>query len=144
MSLKEKLQFYTKLAIKVGYIYYWVVTIFVSVLLYFILKIIFYKAICSKLNSPVISQPLINLPTLFILVFIFIQVLIYQHIHRIYTNSLSETIKPVKRTFDVVKVRIIHVATFGISIQILLIAVMLVYYGVVSYYWIPFAILDGQ
>jgi hypothetical protein len=103
------------LAIKVGYIHYWLATIFVSVVLYFILKLIFYKAICSKLNVAVISQPLINLPTLFILVFFFIQILVYQHIHRIYTNSLSETIKPVKRTFDVVKVRIIHVATFGIS-----------------------------
>lgn len=49
-----------------------------------------------------------------------------------------------KRTFDVVKVRVIHIATFGISVEMLMIAVMLIYYGVVSYYWIPFAVLDGD
>lgn len=81
---------------------------------------------------------------MFVALFIFTQVLIYSHIQRILTNPLSETIKPVKRTFDVVKVRVIHVATFGISLEVLLIAIMLVYYGVVSYYWIPFSILDGQ
>lgn len=89
-------------------------------------------------------QPLYNLPILFLIIFFFLQFVIYVHIQRIYTNPLSETIKPVKRTFDVVKVRVIHVATFGVSLEVLLIAVMLVYYGVVSYYWIPFAVLDGQ
>ena len=52
--------------------------------------------------------------------------------------------KPVKRTYEVVKVRIIYLATFGISVEILMIGVMLVYYGFTSYYWIPFALLDGN
>ena len=52
--------------------------------------------------------------------------------------------KPVKRTYDVVKVRIIYLATFGISVEVLMIGAMLVYYGFVSYYWILFAVLDGN
>jgi hypothetical protein len=47
----------------------------------------------------------------------------------------------VKRTFDVVKVRVIKIAPFGITLEVLIIGVMLVYYGVVSYYWIPLSIL---
>lgn len=46
-----------------------------------------------------------------------------------------------KRTFDVVKVRLIKIATFGVTLEVLIIGVMLVYYGVVSYYWIPLSIL---
>lgn len=43
------------------------------------------------------------------------------------------------------KVRIIKMATFGITVEMLVIAVMLIYYGVVSYYAIPMSILydDG-
>lgn len=59
-------------------------------------------------------------------------------------NPLVSTIKPVKRTFDVVKVRVIRVATFGITVEVLIIGVMLVYYGVVSYYWIPLSILEDD
>lgn len=66
------------------------------------------------------------------------------HIRKIYTAPLSLTIKPLKRTFDEVKIRIIHLSTFGISSEMLLIALMLIYYGVVSYYWIPFSILDND
>lgn len=66
------------------------------------------------------------------------------HIFNIYTAPLSLTIKPIKRTFDEVKIRIIHLATFGVSGETLLIAIMLIYYGVVSYYWIPFSILDND
>ena len=39
-----------------------------------------------------------------------------------------------KRTFDLVKVRIIKIATFGITVETLIIAIMLIYYGVASYY----------
>lgn len=49
-----------------------------------------------------------------------------------------------KRTFDVVKVRVIKIATFGITLEILVIGIMLVYYGVVSYYWIPLSILENN
>lgn len=66
------------------------------------------------------------------------------HIQKIYTAPLSLTIKPLKRTFDEVKIRIIHLSTFGLSSEMLLIALMLIYYGVVSYYWIPFSILDND
>lgn len=59
-------------------------------------------------------------------------------------NPLVSTIKPVKRTFDIVKVRVIKIATFGITMETLIIGVMLVYYGVVSYYWIPLSILEGK
>ena len=89
-----------------------------------------------------IMQP-IGLPfLLFFLIFMFVEWKSIGHIRNIMNNPLSETIKPVKRTFDVVKVRVIHIATFGISVEMLMIAVMLIYYGVVSYYWIPFAVLD--
>jgi hypothetical protein len=138
------LGFYGELLVKVGYIYYWLATTAASIALYFLLKLVFYYAICTRLGFGTISQPYSNLPIIFSLIMLFILTLLYEHIFRIYTNPLSETIKPVKRTFDVVKVRIIHVATFGLSMEMLLIAVMLVYYGVVSYYWIPFAVLDGQ
>lgn len=75
---------------------------------------------------------------------LFLGIVIFSHIKTIYTNPLSETIKPVKRTFDVVKVRVIHIATFGVTVEVLLLSIMLIYYGVVSYYWIPFAVLDNQ
>jgi len=63
------------------------------------------------------------------------------HIREIYINPLVSTIKPVKRTFDLVKVRVIKVATFGITLETLIIAIMLIYYGIVSYYFIPYSIL---
>jgi hypothetical protein len=63
------------------------------------------------------------------------------HIRDIYINPLVSTIKPIKRTFDIVKIRIIKIATFGITIDVLIIALMLIYYGIVSYYWIPVSIL---
>lgn len=138
------MKFYSKLLVKVGYFNYWIITTVVSVFLYFLLKLIFYYAICTKLGFGTIAQPFQNLFIISFLVLTFVLTLVYHHIKRIYTNPLSETIKPVKRTFDVVKIRVIHVATFGVSIEVLLIAVMLVYYGVVSYYWIPFAVIDGQ
>jgi hypothetical protein len=49
-------------------------------------------------------------------ILLFISILVFTHIQTIYSNPLSETIKPVKRTFDVVKVRVIHVATFGVTL----------------------------
>ena len=59
-------------------------------------------------------------------------------------NPLVSTIKPVKRTFDLVKVRVIKIATFGITVEILITGIMLVYYGVVSYYWIPLSVLEND
>jgi hypothetical protein len=81
----------------------------------------------------------------FLLIFAFTIGLAIMHIRSIYINPLVSTIKPVKRTFDVVKVRVIKMATFGITLEALIIAVMLIYYGVVSYYAIPMSILynDG-
>lgn len=81
----------------------------------------------------------------FLFIFIFTIGLAIMHIRSIYVNPLVSTIKPVKRTFDVVKVRVIKMATFGITLEALIIAVMLIYYGVVSYYAIPMSILynDG-
>lgn len=81
---------------------------------------------------------------LFIGVFGLSQFLVINHIRNIYIAPLSLTIKPLKRTFDEVKIRIIHLSTFGVSSSTLLIALMLIYYGVVSYYWIPFSILDND
>jgi len=52
---------------------------------------------------------------LFLVVFSFTIVLIVMHIREIYINPLVSTIKPVKRTFDLVKVRVIKIATFGIT-----------------------------
>lgn len=115
-SLKEKLYFVFRLANKVGFSKYWVISTSLSVLLYCICKLIFYKVICSKLGFVTISQSIKTPIIIFMAVIFFIAILIYSHIRRIYTNPLNETIKPVKRTFDVVKVRVIHVATFGVTL----------------------------
>ena len=40
--------------------------------------------------------------------------------------------------------RVIKIATFGITVEILITGIMLVYYGVVSYYFIPLAILEDD
>lgn len=42
------------------------------------------------------------------------------------------------------KIRLIKIATFGITIEVLIIGILLVYYGVVSYYWIPLSILEDN
>lgn len=144
MSFSERAKFIFQLATKVGFAYYWIATTFVSVIIYVLLKLAFYKIACSKLSFNTIPQPVQTPFAIFFLNLSFIMGLVYYHIRSIYANPLSETIKPVKRTFDVVKVRVIHISTFGVTIEVLLIACMLVYYGVVSYYWIPFSVLDGQ
>lgn len=53
---------------------------------------------------------------IFLLVFAFTIGLAILHIREIYINPLVSTIKPVKRTFDIVKVRVIKIATFGITV----------------------------
>lgn len=113
--MRHQLKFLSKLMVKVGYLYYWIATTLGSVLLYMLLKVGIYGAICSKLGFGTIRQPFINLVVLALAILSFILVLVWTHLHRIYADPLSETIKPVKRTFDVVKVRVIHIATFGVS-----------------------------
>lgn len=79
----------------------------------------------------------------FISIFGFIMTLVILHISKIYMNPLATTIKPLKRTFDLVKVRVIKIATFGITSEIFILSLVLIYYGVVSYYWIPRSILEN-
>ena len=112
-----------------------------SVILYAITKITIYDISVKLLNFSMVQQPILQTCLLGIFILLFVAVLCLINIRNIFTNSLSETVKPIKRTFDVVKVKVIHLSTFGISMEVLMITVMLVYYGVISYYWIPFAIL---
>ena len=95
---------------------------------------------CQAAPPQYIKSPFI----LFFVVFGFIMALVILHIREIYINPLVSTIKPVKRTFDLVKIRLIKIATFGITIEVLIIGILLVYYGVVSYYWIPLSILEDN
>lgn len=63
----------------------------------------------------VISQSYVLPVVLFVLVLGFTLGLSIGHIQKIYMMPLVETIKPIKRTFDLVKIRVIRMATFGIS-----------------------------
>lgn len=131
--------------IKVGFFYYWLVSVLLSIAMYQILKVLIYKTVSDlfKLqHAP--PQYLLSPLLLFFLILAFIMVLVSLHIRDIYVNPLVSTIKPLKRTFDVVKIRVIKIATFGITIEVLIIGILLVYYGVVSYYWIPFSILQDD
>lgn len=75
--------------VKVGYLKYWVMTVGISILGYFCLKLVLYYVICRKLGFGAISQPLPHLPIIGLLVLGFVLGLVYQHIQRIYTNPLS-------------------------------------------------------
>ena len=147
LSLSERMRFGYKMLVKVGFIYYWLLSCVVSVGLYQGCKWSFYWLMADLFGSKS-APPLPLLPpiVLLLLVFGFTLGLVVVHIREIYVNPLVSTIKPVKRTFDLVKIRVIKIATFGITVEILVTGVMLVYYGVVSYYWIPLAILehDGE
>lgn len=75
--------------IKVGYLYYWIATVLVSVLVYFLLKLVFYSAICSKLGFGTVTQPYLNPLLLILLLLSFTLTLISLHLYRIHTNPLS-------------------------------------------------------
>lgn len=64
-----------------------------------------------------------------------------RHILSIYGNSIVESMKPFKRTFDIVRIKVVKMATFGIDPELLMVSLMLIYYGMVSYYFIPRAVL---
>ena len=131
--------------VKVGFLYYWLASCFISALLYQILKFIFYSLITDVFKSQHVPPQYISKPfVLFFVLLAFTLSLVILHIRQIYVNPLVSTIKPVKRTFDLVKVRVIKIATFGITIEILITGIMLIYYGVVSYYWIPLSILQNN
>lgn len=145
LTLKEKLFYNYKIIVKIGFFYYWLFSSLVSILLYMLIKYFFIKYVCNILHyDSILQQNYHSALYLFIFVLALSMGLAYSHINNIYTSPLSLTIKPLKRTFDEVKIRIIHLSTFGISSEMLLIALMLIYYGVVSYYWIPFSILDND
>jgi len=145
LGFRERLNYIYKMLIKVGFFYYWLASCLVSVILYQILKIIVYKAVSDlfKLQQPP-PQYIMSPIVLFLVILGFIMTLVGLHIRDIYINPLVSTIKPLKRTFDVVKIRIIKIATFGITLEVLIIGILLVYYGVVSYYWIPLSILQDD
>jgi hypothetical protein len=130
--------------VKVGFFYYWLISSFVSASLFHLTKYAIYCQISSVLSFGVPDLKSNSTIILFLAVFILVMWLVISHIRSIYTNPLVSTIKPVKRTFDLVKVRIIKLATFGISGSVFVIAIMLIYYGVVSYYFIPKSILYGD
>jgi hypothetical protein len=109
-----------------------------------LIKYFMINTICQLLYFAPIEQNYSSAFWLFVTVFGLSQFFVLTHLRNIYIAPLSLTIKPLKRTFDEVKIRIIHLSTFGVSSSTLLIAMMLIYYGVVSYYWIPFAILDND
>lgn len=103
--------------IKVGFFYYWLVSVLLSVVLYQILKLSIYSTVANlfKLQQPP-PQYMISPILLFFFLLGFIMVLVCLHIRDIYVNPLVSTIKPLKRTFDVVKIRVIKIATFGITL----------------------------
>ena len=128
--------------VKVGFLYYWLISCLVSVVIYQVFKVFLYSFISDLFRSQNVPPQYWRSPfILFFLLVGFTLALVILHIREIYVNPLVSTIKPVKRTFDLVKVRVIKIATFGISMEILITGVMLIYYGVVSYYWIPLSIL---
>lgn len=128
--------------VKVGFLYYWLVSCLVSVVIYQVFKVFLYSFISDLFQSQNVPPQYWRSPfILFFLLAGFTLTLVILHIREIYVNPLVSTIKPVKRTFDLVKVRVIKIATFGITMEILITGLMLIYYGVVSYYWIPLSIL---
>ena len=128
--------------VKVGFLYYWLISCLISVVIYQVFKVFLYSFISDLFRSQNVPPQYWRSPfILFFLLVGFTLALVILHIREIYVNPLVSTIKPVKRTFDLVKVRVIKIATFGISMEILITGVMLIYYGVVSYYWIPLSIL---
>ena len=131
--------------IKVGFFYYWLVSVLLSIAMYQILKVFIYNRVADlfQLQHPP-PQYILSPLLLFFVILAFIMVLVSLHIRDIYVNPLVSTIKPLKRTFDVVKIRVIKIATFGITVEVLIIGILLVYYGVVSYYWIPLSILQND
>jgi hypothetical protein len=131
--------------VKVGFLYYWLGSCLLSVLLYQLFKVLLYELIADLFRAQAPPPQYLLAPfALFLLIFAFVLTLVILHIREIYVNPLVTTIKPVKRTFDVVKVRVVKIATFGITLEILITGIMLVYYGVVSYYFIPKAILENN
>lgn len=131
--------------VKVGFLYYWLISAVISAFLFWLTKQIIYNSVSSMFFYDSPPQKLIYVVILLFAIIIFTVGLAILHIRQIYINPLVSTIKPVKRTFDLVKVRIIKIATFGITVETFIIAIMLIYYGVVSYYEIPMSILynDG-
>lgn len=140
----EKISYGYKMLVKVGFLYYWLVSSFISASLFHLTKYVLYYQISQVLNFGVPNLKNTSTIILFLSVFALIMWLVISHIRSIYTNPLVSTIKPVKRTFDLVKVRIIKMATFGISGSVFVTSIMLIYYGVVSYYFIPKSILYGD
>ena len=145
LGVREKVNYLYKMLVKVGFFYYWLVSCLISATLYQLLKQVIYKTVSElfRLQQPP-PQYLLNPIILFLSLLTFIMVLVGLHIRDIYINPLVSTIKPLKRTFDVVKIRVIKIATFGITLEVLVIGILLVYYGVVSYYWIPLSILQND
>jgi hypothetical protein len=145
LGLIEKLNYLYKMLIKVGFFYYWLASVVVSIGMYQILKVFIYSTVAELFKLQCAPpQYMVSPILLFFLILAFIMVLVSLHIRDIYVNPLVSTIKPLKRTFDVVKIRVIKIATFGITMEVLIIGVLLVYYGVVSYYWIPLSILQDD
>lgn len=103
--------------VKVGFLYYWLISCLISVALYQLLKLLIYKAVSDlfKLQQPP-PQYTANPILLFLLTLGFIMLLVCLHLRDIYINPLVTTIKPLKRTFDEVKIRVIKIATFGITL----------------------------
>ena len=102
--------------IKVGFFYYWLVSVALSTALYLLLKILIYNTVANlfKLQQPP-PQYVLSPIILFFVLISFIMALVSLHLREIYVNPLVSTIKPLKRTFDVVKIRVIKIATFGIT-----------------------------
>lgn len=125
----------------VGHFYYWLVVSLCSIFLFIALKYVLIRVICAQLHYEPIAQSLTEPFVLFLSVLLFSQTTCVLHMMRIYANSIVESMKPFKRTFDVVKIRVIKMATFGLESEMLLVAVMLIYYGFTSYYFIPRAVL---
>jgi hypothetical protein len=98
----------------VGHFYYWLFVSFCSTLIFILLKHVLIHVICSQLHYEPISQNIGFAIFLFFCVLAFSQATCIMHMIRIYANSIVESMKPFKRTFDVVKIRIIKMATFGL------------------------------
>jgi|JI6StandDraft_1071083.scaffolds.fasta_scaffold40169_1 hypothetical protein len=125
----------------VGHLPYWFAVTSFSILLFVLFKWLLIRIVAQKLHYSPISQDILEPFVVFFGVLLFSQLTCISHILSIYGNSIVESMKPFKRTFDIVRIRVVKMATFGIDPEMMMVSLMLIYYGLVSYYFIPRAVL---
>lgn len=99
----------------VGHFPYWLAVSSASILLFVVLKWLLIGVVAAKLHYEPISQSALEPMVVFAGVLLFSQLTCISHILSIYGNSIVESMKPFKRTFDIVRIRVVRMATFGID-----------------------------